>query len=423
MHQNTNVGVLEIVEGGIGFLRGPTLLPSPEDIYVSQSQIHEVGLRRGDMVEGQIRSPDPSHGETYPSLLHIESVNDDPPDAIKARPRFHEMVTVEPHKLYDLSGCGVTPSLITLITPFGRGQRGLLVGPPEAGKTVIMLTVANALTTQYPNVVVIAALIGERPEEITRFRRETSAEIYSADFDAKPDDQVRVARLALERAKRLAEMKKNVVVLWDGITRTTRAYNVVAPPSGKTQSGGIEPTALHGPLSPKGMFGTARALEEGGSVAIFATCLVDTGSRMDDVIYEEFKGTGNMQLSLDRRWAERGVWPAFDFHASGTRRDGLLLDQKTRIWRKIIFTLFRLQGWGSEWTRRATLFEIVGREPTWPKVGLALLQHVLRRHPGAAQTFLGRLSSSATRTLFTEIQEQMTKEQRQTFEALGKEVP
>ena len=330
-------GVLDIVQEGIGFLRSDHLLPGPEDIYVSQSQIRRFGLRTGDLVIGQVRPP--KETERYFGLLRVEAVNGLDPEAAKLRPNFDRLIPIFPNHMLVLETQPniLAPRLLDLIAPIGRGQRGLIVSPPKAGKTTVLKQVANGITTNYNDAHLMVVLIGERPEEVTDMDRSVEAEVVAATFDDPVQDQVRVAEMALERAKRLVEGAKDVVILLDGITRLTRAYNLTVPPSGRTLSGGIDPAALY---PPKRFFGAARNIEEGGSLTIIATCLVETGSRMDDVIYEEFKGTGNMELHLNRRLAERYIFPAFDIERSSTRREELLLDKETleKVWvmRKMI---------------------------------------------------------------------------------------
>jgi len=330
-------GVLDIVHEGIGFLRSGHLLPGPEDIYVSQSQIRRFGLRSGDMVIGQVRPP--KETERYFGLLRVEAVNGLDPEAAKLRPKFERLIPIFPNQMLVLETKAniLAPRLLDLIAPIGRGQRGLIVSPPKAGKTTILKQIANGITTNYNHIHLMVVLIGERPEEVTDMDRSVEAEVVAATFDDPVRDQVRVAEMALERAKRLVESDRDVVILLDGITRLTRAYNLTVPPSGRTLSGGIDPAALY---PPKRFFGAARNIEEGGSLTIIATCLVETGSRMDDVIYEEFKGTGNMELHLNRRLAERYIFPAFDIQRSSTRREELLLGEETleKVWimRKMI---------------------------------------------------------------------------------------
>ncbi len=324
-------GVLEIMEDGIGFLRGERLLPSNNDIYVSQSQIRRFGLRTGDMVTGQLRPPKES--EKYYSLLRVEAVNGLDPEIAKKRPHFDTLTPVFPRELLNLETAPniLAPRLINLLAPIGRGQRGLIVSPPKAGKTTILKQIANGITGNYNDVHLMVMLIGERPEEVTDVKRSVKAEVISSTFDEPVEDHSIVAELGLERAKRLVECGKDVVILLDSITRLSRAYNLSVPPSGRTLSGGLDPVALY---PPKRFFGAARKLEEGGSLTVIATCLVDTGSRMDEVIYEEFKGTGNMELVLDRKFAEKRLFPAIDVARSATRREELLLDEWTlrQVW-------------------------------------------------------------------------------------------
>jgi transcription termination factor Rho len=324
-------GVLDIVEDGIGFLRPDKFLPSSEDIYVSQSQIRRFGLRTGDMVVGQVRPPKDT--EKYFGLLRVDAVNGLDPEAAKKRPRFEKLTPIFPLERYDLE-TGQRPiatRMLDLVAPIGRGQRGLIVSPPKAGKTMVLKQIANGITSNYDNVHLMVALIGERPEEVTDMDRSVEAEVIASTFDEPERDHVRVAEMALARAKRLVEQGRDVVILLDSITRLTRSYNMIVPASGRTLSGGMDPAALY---PPKHFFGAARNIEEGGSLTIVATCLVDTGSRMDDLIYEEFKGTGNMELHLNRRLSERRIYPAFDIERSSTRREELLLDENTlpKVW-------------------------------------------------------------------------------------------
>jgi transcription termination factor Rho len=324
-------GILEIMSEGIGFLRSGQYQPGPYDVYVSQSQIRRYNLRNGDLVIGQVRPPRES--ERHYGLLKVESVNGINAEESKYRPTFESLTPIFPDKRFDLETDRHTMAtrLINLVTPIGRGQRGLIVSPPKAGKTTILKQIANSISTKYPDVHLMVALIGERPEEVTDMDRSVDAEVISSTFDEPVTSHVRVAEMALERAKRLVEIGRDVVILMDSITRLARAYNLVVTPSGRTLSGGIDPSALY---PPKRFFGAARNIEEGGSLTIIATCLVDTGSRMDDVVYEEFKGTGNMELHLSRRLQERRVFPAIDIERSSTRREELLLgpDITPRVW-------------------------------------------------------------------------------------------
>nr|BAL56056.1 transcription termination factor Rho [uncultured prokaryote] len=324
-------GVLEITEDGIGFLRSDHFLPGPDDIYVSQSQIRRFGLRTGDMVVGQVRPP--KETEKYYGLLRVEAVNGMDPEVAKRRPDFDKLTPIFPNQRINLetSPHNLTQRLLNLITPIGFGQRGLIVSPPKAGKTTVLKQIANGISTNYPEVHLMVLLVGERPEEVTDMDRSVEAEVIAATFDEPVQSHVRVAEMALARAKRLVESGRHVVILLDSITRLARAYNLTVPPSGRTLSGGLDPAALY---PPKHFFGAARNIEEGGSLTIIATCLVDTGSRMDDVIYEEFKGTGNMELVLSRKLQERRIFPAIDIERSSTRREELLLDPQTlaKVW-------------------------------------------------------------------------------------------
>jgi transcription termination factor Rho len=324
-------GILETISEGYGFLRQDTFRRGASDVYVSNSQIRRFNLRDGDSVCGQARPP--KEGEKYYSLLRVDSMNGLDPELGRTRRNFGSLTPTFANKLINLETTSdeISTRLINLVTPIGRGQRGLIVSPPKAGKTVLLQKIANAVTTNYDDIHLMVCLIGERPEEVTDMKRSVNAEVIGATFDEPVEVQTRVAELALERAKRLVEMGTDVVILLDGITRLTRAYNLALPPSGRTLSGGIDSTALH---PPKRFFGTARNIEEGGSLTIIATCLVDTGSRMDELIYEEFKGTGNMELHLDRKLSERRIFPAIDIMPSGTRREELLLDENTlkQVW-------------------------------------------------------------------------------------------
>ncbi len=319
-------GILEVVADGIGFLRSDHLLPGPDDVYVSQSQIRRFGLRTGDFVIGQVRPPKDT--EKYNGLLKVEAVNGLDPEVAKRRPIFEKLVPIFPDEqlLLETRANVISTRMIDLLAPIGRGQRGLIVSPPKAGKTTILKRIANGISNNYKDIHLMVVLIGERPEEVTDMDRSVEAEVISSTFDEPVQNHVRVAEMALERAKRLVEGGRDVVILLDSITRLGRAYNLTVPPSGRTLSGGIDPAALY---PPKRFFGAARNLEEGGSLTIIATALVDTGSRMDDVIYEEFKGTGNMELHLSRKLGERRIFPAFDIERSGTRAEEKLLDAET----------------------------------------------------------------------------------------------
>ncbi|GAB1421743.1 transcription termination factor Rho [Anaerolineales bacterium] len=315
-------GVLDIVDEGMGFLRAENYLPGPNDIYVSQSQIKRFNLRTGDMVIGQVRPP--KDNEKYYGLLRVDAVNNLNPEDIKERDRFENLTPIFPTERFDLETRPhiFSTRMLNLIAPIGRGQRGLIVSPPKAGKTTVLKDIANAISENYPEVHLMIVLIGERPEEVTDMDRSVDAEVIASTFDDPVQHHVKVAEMALERAKRLVEIKRDVVIMLDSITRLARAYNLVVPTSGRTLSGGLDPSAIH---PPKRIFGAARNIEEGGSLTIVATSLVNTGSKMDDVIYEEFKGTGNMELHLSRRLQERRIFPAFDVEQSSTRREDLLL--------------------------------------------------------------------------------------------------
>lgn len=327
-------GFLEIVDDDkqpMGFLRSRNFLPGNDDIYVSNSQIRRMGLRTGDVVMGQVRRP--KENEKYYSLLRVEAVNDAPPELAKKRPRYEDLTPIFPDRKLKLETLPniISTRMLDLVAPIGRGQRGLVVSPPKAGKTTVLKEVANGVATNYPDIHLMIVLIGERPEEVTDIERSTVAEVVSSTFDEPVRQHCRVAEMALNRARRLVEGGQDVVVLLDSITRLARAYNLTVQPSGRTLSGGLDPTALY---PPKRFFGAARNLEEGGSLTIIGTCLVDTGSRMDDVIYEEFKGTGNMELVLSRRLQERRIFPAYDIEKSSTRREDLLLsgDELARVY-------------------------------------------------------------------------------------------
>lgn len=324
-------GILEIMSEGIGFLRSANYQSGPDDIYVSQSQIRRFDLRSGDLIIGHVRPP--RNSERHYGLLKAESVNGLDPAQAKRRPEFHSLVPIFPNERFKLETSShiISTRLIDLITPVGKGQRGLIVSPPKAGKTTILKEITNAISSKYPEVHLIVALIGERPEEVTDMDRSVDAEVISSTFDEPVSSHVRVAEMVLERSKRLVESGMDVVVMLDSITRIARAYNLVVQPSGRTLSGGIDPSALY---PPKRFFGAARNIEDGGSLTILATCLVDTGSRMDDVVYEEFKGTGNMELHLSRTLQERRVFPAIEIARSSTRREELLLgpDLTPRVW-------------------------------------------------------------------------------------------
>ncbi|MDT8899289.1 MAG: transcription termination factor Rho [Thermanaerothrix sp.] len=323
-------GILEILPEGIGFLRKNYQI-GPDDVYVSQAQLRRYDLRMGDLVIGVVRPP--REAERHYGLVRVETINGLSPEEARDRPVFERLTPIFPNKRFDLETDPTILStrLINLIAPIGRGQRGLIVSPPKAGKTTILKQIANAISTKYPEVHLIIALIGERPEEVTDMDRSVEAEVVASTFDEPVTSHVRTAEITLERAKRLVEIGRDVVILLDSLTRLARAYNLVVTPSGRTLSGGMDPSALY---PPKRFFGAARNVEEGGSLTIIATALVDTGSRLDDVVYEEFKGTGNMELHLSRRLQERRIFPAIDIERSSTRREELLLgpDILQRVW-------------------------------------------------------------------------------------------
>ncbi|AIF67848.1 transcription termination factor Rho [Terribacillus saccharophilus] len=327
-------GILEIIPSeGFGFLRPINYAPSAEDIYISASQIRRFDLRNGDKVSGKVRPP--KENERYYGLLHVDAVNNEDPEVAKERVHFPALTALYPDKQMKLETetRKLSTRIIDLMTPVGFGQRGLIVAPPKAGKTMLLKQIANSITTNHPDAKLIILLVDERPEEVTDIERSVhpDVDVVSSTFDEVPENHIKVSELVLERAMRLVEHKKDVIVLMDSITRLARAYNLVIPPSGRTLSGGIDPAAFH---RPKRFFGAARNIEEGGSFTILATALVDTGSRMDDVIYEEFKGTGNMELHLDRSLAERRIFPAIDMVRSGTRKEELLVPkgQLDKMW-------------------------------------------------------------------------------------------
>jgi transcription termination factor Rho len=335
-------GVLEVLPDGYGFLRSPDFnyLPGPDDIYVSPSQIKRFGLRTGDTVSGQIRPP--KENERFFALLKVEAVNFENPDEAKAKILFDNLTPLYPDERIKLETTRDQLSLrvMNLLTPTGKGQRGLIVAPPKTGKTTILQNIANAITTNQPEIKLIVLLIDERPEEVTDMERSVNAEVISSTFDEPAERHVQVSDMVLEKAKRLVEFGNDVVILLDSITRLARAHNAVVPHSGKILSGGVDANALH---RPKRFFGAARNIEEGGSLTIIATALIDTGSRMDEVIFEEFKGTGNMEIVLDRRLADRRIFPAIDVNRSGTRKEELLLEEfeLNRVWvlRKLLAEL------------------------------------------------------------------------------------
>ena len=335
-------GVLEILPDGFGFLRAPdaNYLPGPDDIYVSPSQIRRFNLRKGDTIEGQIRPPKDS--ERYFALLKVEAVNHEDPEIAREKILFDNLTPLYPDERVKLetTSDNYSTRIMDLMTPLGKGQRGLIVAPPRTGKTMLLQNVANSVTANDESIHKIVLLIDERPEEVTDMARSVDAEVISSTFDEPPQRHVQVAEMVLEKAKRLVEHKLDVLILLDSITRLARAYNAVVPPSGKILSGGLDSNALH---KPKRFFGAARNIEEGGSLTIIATALIDTGSRMDEVIFEEFKGTGNMEIHLDRKLSDRRVFPSVDINLSGTRKEELLLDEPdlNRIWilRKLLAPL------------------------------------------------------------------------------------
>ncbi|MCD6733611.1 MAG: transcription termination factor Rho [Burkholderiaceae bacterium] len=342
-------GCLEVLPDGFGFLRSPetSYLASTDDIYISPSQIRRFNLHTGDSIEGEVRTP--KEGERYFALVKVDKINGEPPEASKHKILFENLTPLHPNKPMVLERDikaeeNITGRIIDMIAPIGKGQRGLIVAPPKAGKTVLMQHIAHAITTNHPDVVLIVLLIDERPEEVTEMTRSVRGEVVASTFDEPATRHVQVAEMVIEKAKRLVEHKKDVVILLDSITRLARAYNTVVPASGKVLTGGVDANALQ---RPKRFFGAARNIEEGGSLTIIATALIDTGSRMDEVIYEEFKGTGNMELHLNRRMMEKRVYPAIDINRSGTRREELLIKaevlQKIWILRKLLHDMDELE--------------------------------------------------------------------------------
>lgn len=330
--QGEGTGVLEIHPDGYGFLR-TVYVPNPDDIYLAPSQIRKFNLRNGDLVNGVVRYPSKS-SEKYAAMLKVNTVNGLEPDRIKNRSVFEQLVPIFPDERFILEVPGRNDStlrLIDLFAPIGKGQRGMIVSPPKAGKTSVIKKVAQAISVNHPEVELMIVLVDERPEEVTDMQRSVKAQVIHSTFDQLPENHIRVVELAMERAKRLVELGRDVVVLMDGITRLTRAYNLVMSPTGRTLTGGLDTSAIHGP---KKVLGAARNIDEGGSLTIIATALIETGSRMDEVIYEEYKGTGNMELVLDRKLAEKGIFPAIEINKSGTRRDELLygVDERKRVW-------------------------------------------------------------------------------------------
>ena len=332
-------GVLEILQDGFGFLRAPdyNYLPGPADIYVSPSQIRRLNLRTGDTIEGEVRAP--KDNERYFALLKVDTINYEPPEAAKNKTAFINLTPLHPEQQINLETTpdNLSMRVLNITAPLGKGQRGLIVAPPRTGKTVLMQNIANSIVTNHKEIILIVLLIDERPEEVTDMRRHVDAEVVSSTFDEPPQRHIQVAEMVIQKAQRLVEHKKDVVILLDSITRLARAYNTVTPASGKILSGGVEANALH---RPKRFFGAARNLEEGGSLTILATALIDTGSRMDEVIFEEFKGTGNSEIVLDRKVADKRIFPAIDILKSGTRKEELITPrsdlQKTYVLRRIL---------------------------------------------------------------------------------------
>jgi len=339
---NYGGGVLEVLPDGFGFLRAPdyNYLPGPDDIYVSPSQIRRLNLRTGDTVEGPVRSP--KEGERYLALLKVDKVNFDPPEKARDKTLFSNLTPLHPNERINLERepDNFSMRIMDMMSPIGKGQRGLIVAPPRTGKTVLISDIANSIIRNHKEVILIVLLIDERPEEVTDMARSVDAEVISSTFDEPPQRHIQVAEMVLDKARRLVEHKKDVVILLDSITRLARAYNTVVPPSGKILSGGVDSNALH---RPKRFFGAARNIEEGGSLTIIASALIETGSRMDDVIFEEFKGTGNMEIVLDRKLADRRIYPAMDIAKSGTRKEDLLLgpEEMNKIWilRKLLSSM------------------------------------------------------------------------------------
>jgi transcription termination factor Rho len=334
-------GVLELLPDGFGFLRSPdyNYIPGPDDVYVSPAQIRRFGLKTGDIIEGQIRPPREKEGERYFALVKVTSVNLDSPEVLKTKTDFVNLTPLHPNQRLNLESKkgGLSTRIMDLFCPIGKGQRALIVAPPKTGKTILMKNIANAITENHKEVVLIVLLIDERPEEVTDMARSVKGEVISSTFDEPAQRHVQVAEMVIEKARRLVEHKRDVVILLDSITRLARAYNAVVPPSGKILSGGVDSNALH---KPKRFFGAARNVEEGGSLTIIGTALIETGSRMDEVIFEEFKGTGNSEIVLDRKLTEKRIYPALDIKASQTRREELLLDdsvlQKVWLLRKVL---------------------------------------------------------------------------------------
>jgi transcription termination factor Rho len=335
-------GVLEVLQDGFGFLRAPdyNYLPGPDDIYVSPSQIRRLNLNTGDTIEGEVRAP--KENERYFALLKVDSVNYEPPEKANDKTLFVNLTPLHPNQQINLESDtdNYSTRIMNIVSPLGKGQRGLIVAPPRTGKTVLMQQIARAIVKNHPEIILIVLLIDERPEEVTDMQRSVEAEVVSSTFDEPPQRHIQVAEMVIEKARRLVEHRKDVVILLDSLTRLARAYNTVTPASGKILSGGVEANALH---RPKRFFGSARNIEEGGSLTILATALVETGSRMDEVIFEEFKGTGNMEIALDRKLSDRRIYPSINIQKSGTRKEDLLLspDDLNRMWilRKILSSM------------------------------------------------------------------------------------
>jgi transcription termination factor Rho len=336
IESDTARGVLDVIDNNFGFLRGDNYLSGPNDIYISPSQIRRFNLRTGDMVEGKVRTP--KEGEKFKALLYVQSVNGENPERAVGRKRFEILTPIYPEErlMLETSSLDLSSRLMDIISPIGKGQRGIIVAPPKAGKTTLLKKVANSIVKNHPEVKLIVLLIDERPEEVTDMQRSIKGEVIYSTFDEEPDHHAKVAEMVLERAKRMVEQGQDVVILMDSLTRLSRAYNLTITPTGRTLSGGLDPGAL---INPKKFFGAARNIEEGGSLTILATALVDTGSRMDDMVFEEFKGTGNMEVHLDRKLQERRIFPAIDIYKSGTRREDLLLTQKEQ---EVVFNIRRV---------------------------------------------------------------------------------
>lgn len=382
-------GILDILQEGFGFLRPINYLPSREDIYISASQIRKFDLRSGDLVSGKCRPP--KENERYFGLLQVEAVNGENPTTAAERLHFPALTPLYPETkvVLETTPNQLSSRVMDLLCPIGLGQRGLIVAPPKAGKTLLLKELANSIATNYPDIELFVLLIDERPEEVTDMQRSVRGEVVASTFDELPENHIKVAELVLERAQRLVEHKKDVIILMDSITRLARAYNLVIPPSGRTLSGGIDPAAFH---RPKRFFGAARNIEEGGSLTIIATALVETGSRMDDVIYEEFKGTGNLELHLDRKLAERRIFPAIDIRRSGTRREEMLLtkEELEKVW------ILRKNMQESHEFTEAFLKKIAG---TKTNVEFLETLEAAKARPAAATTTTAARNSTAATTI------------------------